>query len=315
MKDQYVGDIGDYGKYGLLRFLANRGIKIGVNWYLTKNDDTNDGKFRDYLADDREDGDKCYNKVLFDKLKPIAAKKKDERNISDVETNDIIPNAVFFHEFLKPSEEYRTRWHARAMDALSDADLIFADPDNGFLISRKNLYRPTGIKYASIDVELREYYDRGQDVVCYCHKGRRKDDDWNAQLEAFNNHVGHNAKIFVLTFHRGTQRSFVFAIHPEREKLYHDLLFDFMNTEWGTHKAAGKKTPFTLDKSPADPAGNPDCPNAGKSPKQVTINIDSDTIDYFKEQASATGIPYQTLINLYLKDCAVQHRKPNIAWT
>ncbi len=56
-------------------------------------------------------------------------------------------------------------------------------------------------------------------------------------------------------------------------------------------------------------------PYAKKLKKQITINIDSETIDYFKEQASITGIPYQTLINLYLTDCAVQHRKPNIAWT
>lgn len=50
MKNQYVGDIGDYGKYGLLRFLANHGICIGVNWYLTENDESSDGKFTDYLT-------------------------------------------------------------------------------------------------------------------------------------------------------------------------------------------------------------------------------------------------------------------------
>ena len=44
MKNQYLGDIGDYGKYGLLRFLASKGIQIGVNWYLTKNDNSNDGR-------------------------------------------------------------------------------------------------------------------------------------------------------------------------------------------------------------------------------------------------------------------------------
>ena len=49
MKDQYFGDIGDYGKYGLLRFLAKKGIKIGVHWYLTPSDGSNDGKFTDYL--------------------------------------------------------------------------------------------------------------------------------------------------------------------------------------------------------------------------------------------------------------------------
>lgn len=45
MKNQYVGDIGDYGKYGLLRFLASYGIKIGVNWFLTENDEE-----REWLA-------------------------------------------------------------------------------------------------------------------------------------------------------------------------------------------------------------------------------------------------------------------------
>lgn len=38
--------------------------------------------------------------------------------------------------------------------------------------------------------------------------------------------------------------------------------------------------------------------------KQITINIDIDIIDYFKDQSEDTGIPYQTLINLYLYDCA-----------
>ena len=42
MKNQYLGDIGDYGKYGLLRFLAIRGIKIGINWYLTEDDESAD---------------------------------------------------------------------------------------------------------------------------------------------------------------------------------------------------------------------------------------------------------------------------------
>lgn len=38
--------------------------------------------------------------------------------------------------------------------------------------------------------------------------------------------------------------------------------------------------------------------------KQITINIDNATVDYFKEQSEESGIPYQTLINLYLSDCA-----------
>ena len=49
MKNQYFGDIGDYGKYGLLRFLAQNGVKIAVNWYLTTNDGSGDGKHVSYL--------------------------------------------------------------------------------------------------------------------------------------------------------------------------------------------------------------------------------------------------------------------------
>ncbi len=55
-------------------------------------------------------------------------------------------------------------------------------------------------------------------------------------------------------------------------------------------------------------------PYADKLKKQITINIDTDTIDYFKAQAKFSGIPYQTLINLYLSDCAAQKKQLQISW-
>ena len=52
-----------------------------------------------------------------------------------------------------------------------------------------------------------------------------------------------------------------------------------------------------------------------KRPKrQVTIRLDQDTVDYFKNLSSETGIPYQTLINLYLRDCATSGRKLAVLW-
>lgn len=48
--------------------------------------------------------------------------------------------------------------------------------------------------------------------------------------------------------------------------------------------------------------------------KQVTINLDENIIIYFKEKAESTGIPYQTLINLYLKDCVNNNRNLEISW-
>ena len=55
-------------------------------------------------------------------------------------------------------------------------------------------------------------------------------------------------------------------------------------------------------------------PYAKQLKKQVTINLDESTIVYFKEQSESAGIPYQTLINLYLRDCVINERKLEIAW-
>lgn len=46
--------------------------------------------------------------------------------------------------------------------------------------------------------------------------------------------------------------------------------------------------------------------------KQITINIDVSTVDYFKDMSSDNGIPYQTLINLYLRDCVENERRIRI---
>lgn len=63
-----------------------------------------------------------------------------------------------------------------------------------------------------------------------------------------------------------------------------------------------------------------DFSNAKKNPyisklkKQITIRLDEDTIDYFKDMSDESGIKYQQLINLYLADCARKHLKLNINW-
>lgn len=55
-------------------------------------------------------------------------------------------------------------------------------------------------------------------------------------------------------------------------------------------------------------------PYAKKLKKSVTIRLGEDIIGYFKGMSEETGIPYQSLINLYLKDCVQQHRKVDISW-
>jgi predicted DNA binding CopG/RHH family protein len=55
-------------------------------------------------------------------------------------------------------------------------------------------------------------------------------------------------------------------------------------------------------------------PYAKRLKRRVTIRLDGPTVDYFKDLAEETGIPYQTLINLYLRDCAESKRELNLEW-
>jgi len=55
-------------------------------------------------------------------------------------------------------------------------------------------------------------------------------------------------------------------------------------------------------------------PYASKLKRQVTIRMGDDVVEYFKQLSEETGIPYQSLINLYLRDCMAHRRKPDLSW-
>ena len=55
-------------------------------------------------------------------------------------------------------------------------------------------------------------------------------------------------------------------------------------------------------------------PYARQLKRQITIRLDAAAIDYFKLLAAELGMPYQNLINLFLRDCAIQKRRPVIEW-
>ncbi|OGB29683.1 MAG: antitoxin [Burkholderiales bacterium RIFCSPLOWO2_12_FULL_61_40] len=55
-------------------------------------------------------------------------------------------------------------------------------------------------------------------------------------------------------------------------------------------------------------------PYAAQLKKQITIRLDEESINYFKSISEDVGMPYQSLINLYLRDCAATHRKLDLSW-
>ncbi len=55
-------------------------------------------------------------------------------------------------------------------------------------------------------------------------------------------------------------------------------------------------------------------PYVRKAKRQITIRLDGDTVDYFKSLSKQSGVPYQNLINLYLRDCAAAKKRLKMAW-
>ncbi len=70
-----------------------------------------------------------------------------------------------------------------------------------------------------------------------------------------------------------------------------------MKKEYDFEKMTGRKNPY-----------------APKLKQQITIKVETDILEYFQSRAKETGIPYQQLINLYLRDCVISNRKPVLTW-
>ena len=77
--------------------------------------------------------------------------------------------------------------------------------------------------------------------------------------------------------------------------------------EWDPGKAPEMRKEYDFSEAGKNPY-------AGRLKKRVTIRIDEGTISYFKGLAQETGIPYQTLINLYLRDCAERKTQISVDW-
>lgn len=229
MKNQYVGDIGDYGKYALLRTFIDAGIKVGVNWYLTEDDSSMDGKFTEYLKNGNL---RHYQPEIFDCLSDIAFDTA--KTVQDVENSGILCGASFYSALLKPvgkpaeRVEIRKEWFRDSVSALANADLIFMDPDNG-LLETGDASKPGAEKYI-LPEEVEEYFRSGKNVVYYCHKGRRSLGAWDSYVNLMFDRIP-EAQPAVLTYHKGSQRSYIFLIHKESFKQYRGLI-DKYRSRW-----------------------------------------------------------------------------------
>ena len=174
MQDRYVGDVGDFVKYGLLRAIR-RTKRLGVAWYLHPNaGPAGDGRHTAYLQ--HPDKWRHLDAELFDALKELTG---DRRSVANIQQSGFLGDAVFAADRLEVAEvkardreRWRDQWFHRIKRQLVDCNLVFADPDNGFVPDGG--FKPKDLDSAKrIPLAEALALAEGRTAVIYHHNSRR----------------------------------------------------------------------------------------------------------------------------------------------
>jgi hypothetical protein len=219
MQNRYVGDVGDFAKYALLRALAGRNLnslRVGLVWCLVSDETHNgDGRHVGYL---RKPGFRALDPILHDGLAKIV--NSETRSVALIEQSGLLPRrTVFFDEVAVHPENGRCRpaqrvnirssWLGRALAATSEVDLVFFDPDNGIEVPSVSVRAPKAEKYVFWD-ELLPFWSRGQSLLIYNHLNRRSSAKEQTEVlrEKFVQRFADPALVMPLLFRRGSCRHF-----------------------------------------------------------------------------------------------------------
>lgn len=233
MQNRYTGDIGDYGKYGLLRSLQHTGISIGINWYLTPDESNGDGRYTSYLEQGLY---RSCDAPLWDELKNIIHTR---RSVEEIEKREII-EALYYSKMLDftdmnplQREKERTAWHSDALEKLHNNDIIFLDPDNGLMVPSAEKTKRSN-KYISAG-EIRDYYDQGSSVMYYQHKARKKDTAYLNSFHLLLRDLFPDAAGISLKFTTTSQRYYFLILKPIHFSIIMDCVRDTFLPRWSDH--------------------------------------------------------------------------------
>lgn len=254
MQDRYACDIGDYGKYGLLRFLtgmtsgaSGSALRPGVLWYRSRSRGTGrEGTRVRYLLQGASGGIglRSCDPVLFDALKGLLMRGM--RTIPAIQESGIFPaGTIFFGEPVpgkaSPSKRVqvspRQEWFSRALESLSAAELVYLDPDTGIFTGDARTARVDFEKYA-LPGEIGAFISRSQSVVAYHHLHRRAPASFQiARLaERIRELLGSGQAIFPLRYHRGGARVFLIAPAEGHVELLASSIERLLEgSPWGNH--------------------------------------------------------------------------------
>ena len=236
MQNRYTGDIGDFGKLGLLRFLQFASLNTGVNWYLVPDEKHNhDGCHVGYL--ENESYLSC-DAELWTELKHIV--QSEARKVQALQSDHIL-KAAYYTELLDFSgktkaerKALRAKWHEDALNALCGQDVVFLDPDNGLIVpSAEGTTREN--KYV-LPSEIADYYMQGSSVIYYQHKARKPDSYYSKQLHILlEKPEFQGASCLTLKFKTTSQRYYFFILRPKHRERIEKVVHNMLASDWKKH--------------------------------------------------------------------------------
>ncbi len=163
MQDRYAGDVGDFGKFALLRALQP-GRSLGVCWYRCSGagEQNNDGRHVDYLR--QPERYRELDSAAFDAMARVVGAT---RSLAALEAAALLPGARYHGVEVPRGRAERAAWFEAMRAHVDGCDLVFADMDNGFewsALTPKCIARH----------EVRALLRRGRSLVLYHHQTRRK---------------------------------------------------------------------------------------------------------------------------------------------
>lgn len=254
LQNRYVGDVGDFGKYGLLRALClpdddmKQPLSLGVVWYLTSDEThNNDGRHIGYLEPTPKNhlAFRACDPELYDGLGEIV--RGGDRNVSAIRRQRILPEGTVYYERVldlkastvrpRPASRIQDRqeWVDGAVQATQDCDVVFVDPDNG-IGSTAQAYSRLGAKYVLLE-ELLRYVGRDQTLVIYHHLNRQAPAETQIKdrLVQVRQSLRASAGVIALRYRRGSARVLLVCPSLGQQRVLTDRITKLTTSAWNQH--------------------------------------------------------------------------------
>ena len=261
MQNRYVGDVADFGKHGLLRFLSGMTdptvpklpLRLGLVWYMFPDERhgsdrkkiSGDGGHIGYLEQTEGNSGRfgLCDPCLWKKLRDLVCDGR--RCVHCAQGAGILPDDTLFYDAMlhyvpglsgDTKGVIRERWFTRALAATRDAKIVMVDPDNGITTNNDKMYLKNGPKHVYM-ADLEELWKRKQSLVVYHHLGRNglADDLIRETAQQLRDKLP-GAKPISLRFRCGSPRVFYVIPQPDdKGELIRARVGRFLDTCWKTH--------------------------------------------------------------------------------